>query len=93
MTREEFARRWLGRPAILARDLTSLPQPRRLTDASGRTFKEYARQPSRAVRVARLLGQWATGFIAASLLFGCMVVVIIKLAPYITDYLATYLPR
>ncbi len=91
MTREEFARRWL-KPAIGAtRDPPPAVRRIRLTEAPSRTFREKAPQPSRLLRVGRFLKQWAMIGVAGAILFAGMAVVVLKLAPYITDYAATYL--
>ena len=91
MTREEFARRWLGAPAAPPQDAPPRWRASRLTDAPSRTFREQAPKPSRLVRTGRFLKRWATATGAASILFVGMAMLLVKLAPYVTDYAATYL--
>ncbi len=91
MTREEFARRWL-KPAIgETRDAPPAPRRIRLTEAPSRMFRETAPQPSRLLKVGRFLKQWTMIGLAGAILFTGMAVVVLKLAPYVTDYAATYL--
>lgn len=54
-------------------------------------FREKAPQPSRLVRTGRFLKQWATIALAAGVLFAAMAMLLVKLAPYVTEYAATYL--
>ena len=93
MTREEFARRWLtpggGAPQKIA------PVGRvRLTDTRARVFTEKAPAPTPLVHAGRALQKWTLIAVAAALFFAFMAAVLVKLAPYVSDYAATYLtPR
>ena len=91
MTREEFARRWLSPAAASAREIVVAPRRVRLTDIANRTFREKAPQPSRLVRTGRFLKRWAVAAVAAGVFFGGMAMLLVKLTPYVTDYVSTYL--
>nr|WP_315051129.1 hypothetical protein [uncultured Brevundimonas sp.] len=90
MTREEFARRWLGAPIAPPPEARSV-HPAARTELSPRLFKE---RPPRASKLA-LAGQQLkrTGLMAGGALglFAVMALVVVKLGPYVAEYAATYL--
>lgn len=90
MTREEFARRWLNAPSAAPPEMPPARKVTRLTDVPTRVFKEKGPRPSRLIRVGGILVHLCAWSVAASVLFISVALLIEEMAPFVTEYVATY---